>query len=189
MVDTIREPACEGIVMDIQKFKVVFIVLLAAFLAANCASVPKLNKTSMLIEMEEGRHDAQIAAFKQAEWRAYVINDHEKIKLKGKDIVELFTVSKRCYEYMVKADEMMFAGGEVNPRLMELTADQLRALRQQFEQNLEIVCGQSLVNDQYQETGISAFFKKFFYPYLYTRYKAGIAALAFLEGVRREAGQ
>lgn len=169
-----------------QNLKFSLLFSLAAVVTANCASVPKLNKTSMLIEMEGGRHDAQIASFKQAEWRAYVINDHESVKLKGKDIVELFTVSKRCYEYMVKADEMMFAGGEVNPRLMQLSADQLRALRNQFEQNLEIVCGQSLVDDEYRETGVSTFFRKFFYPYLYTRYKAGISALAFLEGVKRE---
>lgn len=172
-----------------QKFKYSVFLSIVAVAAVHCASVPKLNKTTMLLDMEEGRHDAQIASFKQAEWREYVINDHEKVKLKGKDLVELFTVSKRCYEYMLKANEMMFAGGEVNPRLMQLSADQLRALRNQFEQNLEIVCGQSLVNDEYQETGVSTFFRKFFYPYLYTRYKAGISALAFLEGVKRESDQ
>ncbi|MCS6985739.1 MAG: hypothetical protein NZM25_11525 [Leptospiraceae bacterium] len=155
-------------------------------LSLACASVPKLNKTQMLLYMENGKHDEMIAFYKKVQWRLYEVNDHENIKLKGSEVVELFEISKRCYEYMQKANEMMFSGGEVNPRLMLLTSAQLKSLREKFEENLSVVCGKSLREGDYVETGVSLFFNRHFYPFLYTKYKAALAALAYLEQVKKQ---
>lgn len=161
-------------------------LIFSLFYALHCASVPKLNKTEILVQMEKGEQEKMIDFHKKQIWRVYVVSDHESIQLKGKDVVELYEISKRCYDYMQKANDMMFSGGEVNPKLMLLSSSQIRQLREKFEENLSLVCGKSLIEGEYVETGISQFFYRFFYPFLYTKYKAAITALAYLEQVRRQ---
>lgn len=173
--------------MNSRDFYILFLIV--GIISTSCASVPKLNKTALLIDMEAGNTQAQMKVFKQALWRVYVINDHEKTELKGSDMVELLKISQRCYDYMQKADEMMFSEGKVNPKLMTLSADQIAGVKRQFEENLTVVCGKTLVKDDYRETAVSLFFYKYFYPYLFVRYKAGISALALLESVKRSQEQ
>lgn len=136
--------------------------------------------------MESGKHSERIKFYKANDWRAYKISDHESEKLKGKDLVEIYFVSLKCYEYYKKANDMLFSGGKVNPKIMRLSSERIGQLIDRFQSNLSTVCSKTKLKDDFKKTVNSTFFNENLYPFLYTQYKADISALRYIQALKRD---
>lgn len=175
--------------MRYKTIKLLSVLLLISFVAFHCASAPKINKTEVLVEMNQGKQKPKIEFYKANAWRAYKLNDHEKVEITGKDMLEIYLVSQNCLSYYIRANKMMFAEGKVNPKLLELSSDQLGKIIKQFEENLETVCSKTKIKKEFKKTYNSVFFHKNFYPFLYQKYKADLSALVFIKAVKERQEQ